>query len=127
MNDLELVAAHLQEAYAHVAQGRLAAGAATPGFLLVVTRLGCLWRFREDLTASVVVDLARLAGREGPAASLTQPPDRLEPLRRVIDAPAPTVRFLRHDAHSTPRFSTHERAPTDDASVVAALYAFETR
>ena len=65
MNDLELVAAHLQEAYAHVAQGRLAAGAATPGFLLVVTRLGCLWRFREDLTASVVVDLARLAGREG--------------------------------------------------------------
>jgi hypothetical protein len=90
---------HLRCLYRHDETGRIVTtrqpgGWASPLFHLGRTRLGNLWRFRNDLDSSVVRDLARLAGREPPlqpGASLSGPgpgqgpePERLEAIRRLL-------------------------------------------
>jgi hypothetical protein len=59
----------------------------TPLFLLARTRLGCLWRFREDLVGAPVRELSKLAGREAPVrlpVEAAPPPERVEPMARVL-------------------------------------------
>ncbi len=59
----------------------------TPLFVLVRTRLGCLWRFREDLVGAPVRELSKLAGREAPVrlpVADAPPPERGEPMARVL-------------------------------------------
>lgn len=60
----------------------------TPLFVLVRTRLGCIWRFRADVPVEAVRGLAKLAGREPALASPvvdSPPPERLTPMMRVLE------------------------------------------
>lgn len=90
---------HLRSLYTHDAVGRITSRR-EPGtpvcarFHLGRTRLGNLWRFRGDLSRDDVRNLARLAGKEAALASedlsrRSAPPERLEPIRRVLRASAP--------------------------------------
>lgn len=96
--DLDWAESHLDALYEMDGRGRLVARAAPrrgppPRFHLVRTRLGVIWRFAFDLRAEQVRALARYAALE-PACALDDalpppPPDRLEPMRRVLEAEAP--------------------------------------
>ncbi len=97
-SDLERVKAHLERTWAHTPAGRLVTTTNAPRFVFARTRQGCIWRFREDLNGQTLRDLARLAGRELPSNEL---PERLEPMRRVLGAEAPTVEALRDEGHAT--------------------------
>lgn len=58
-----------------------------PFFVLARTRLGCIWRFREDLLGATIRELSKLAGREPPLQSPLEdapPPEREEPMARVL-------------------------------------------
>ena len=58
-----------------------------PRFVLIRTRLGCLWRFRADMSSVSIRELAKLAGREGGAMApfeTAPPPERIEPMVRVL-------------------------------------------
>lgn len=93
-SDLDAVLATLNALYTFDARGRLLAavhGGVLPRFVLGRAEEGCVWRFRSDLEPDVVVALARLAGRESGArfeGNWPAPPERLEALRRVLDADA---------------------------------------
>lgn len=90
---------HLRCLYTHDATGRITTSREPEGhraarFHLARTRLGNLWRLRDDLSAQDVRSLARLAGKEMPldTADLASPPtapERLEPFRRVLRAQQP--------------------------------------
>lgn len=87
--DLDLVREWIEARYVFNDDERMDASApANPLFVLVRTRLGCLWRFRADLPNQLVGELAKLSGRE-PAVKLpisdAPPPDRLMPLARILE------------------------------------------
>ena len=67
-----------------------------PRFVFGRTRLGCLWRFGASESDEVVRTLARYAALEAPrAVSITAhpvQPERLEPMRRALEAVAPITR-----------------------------------
>jgi hypothetical protein len=127
-NVLELVCDYLEQTYPTNANGRMRAETGAPLFVFARTTLGCVWRFREDLASTLVRDLARLAGREPPAQTMdppVPPPERLEPMRRVLEAAAPEHRRLFHDANAHERFTLRDlREPGDSpaASAIADLY-----
>ncbi len=89
--DLDWMELHLRCLYHHDAKERMLAarqpgGGPAPVFHVGRTRLGNLWRFRDDLDAGRVCDLARLVGRE-PALSIAEDPpplERQEAIRRVL-------------------------------------------
>jgi len=99
---IDFMELHLRSLYTHDALGRIT-GTREPEsrrcarFHLGRTRLGNLWRFRDDLLAEDVGSLARLAGKEaalGRPEALARderppPPERLEPMRRVLQGRAP--------------------------------------
>lgn len=67
--------------------GLEALGAAVPRFVFGRSRTGNVWRFRQDLAATMVRDLSRLAGREDlliEDPGLAAPPERLENLLQVL-------------------------------------------
>ena len=96
-SDLEWMCRFVEVLYRVDERGRLLAVRESPGadrpaprFLLGRTRHGNVWRFRSDLDRDTVRELARLAGREPPlAAAASGPPERLEPMRRVLGAAGP--------------------------------------
>ena len=120
--DLDWLLGHLDAMYAHDARGRLCARRAPaegppPRFVFARTRLGCVWRFSAAMRPETVRALARLAGQE-PGAALVPgerpaPPDRLEPMRRALEAEAPITR-----AWSGPTFRFVEAAPGREADGV---------
>ena len=67
-----------------------------PRFVFGRTRLGCLWRFGASESDEVVRTLARYAALEAPRAVSTTArpvqPERLEPMRRALEAEAPITR-----------------------------------
>lgn len=80
---------HLRCLYTHDARGRISrqrepGGGRCPRFHLGRTRLGNLWRFRDDLPSEAIRRLARFAAKEGPLDAEHTPPERLEPMRRVL-------------------------------------------
>ena len=80
---------HLRCLYTHDAQGRVSrqrepGGPRCPRFHLGRTRLGNLWRFRDDLPSDAIRQLARYAAKERPLDSEHTPPERIEPIRRVL-------------------------------------------
>ena len=85
---------HLRCLYEHDTEGRIhsirePASPRPPRFHLGRTRLGNVWRFRDDLPRSLVRDLSRLAGKEpglapGWPAHDRHPPQRVEALRRLL-------------------------------------------
>ncbi len=92
-NDLEWANAHLVALYATDSNDRLIGRAApsdgpAPCFHFVRTQLGAVWRFAADLPGDAIRELARYAALEpGVALDAAQPPpppDRIEPMRRVI-------------------------------------------
>jgi hypothetical protein len=88
-DDLERAIAFVERRYAITARERLEVieSGATPRFVLVRTRLGCSWRFRADLPAAPIRELAKLAGREGNVVEpfeAAAPPERAEPMLRVL-------------------------------------------
>jgi len=88
-DDLAWLCRLVAERYRVDARGRMLQGggadpALTPRFLFGRTRHGNLWRFRADLGATTVRELARLAGREPPLRPGAPPPERIEPMRRVL-------------------------------------------
>lgn len=69
-----------------------------PFFVLARTRLGCVWRFREDLPGATIRELSKLAGREPPLQSPLEdapPPEREEPMARVLRGAGMTALVLR--------------------------------
>jgi len=98
--DLDWAEAHLAALYQRDSNERLTGLAqpdrgAPPRVHLVRTRLGVIWRFAADLGAVAVRDVARYAALErGCALDATTPPpppERLEPIRRVLEAHGPPV------------------------------------
>ena len=98
LSELERLCAMLEDRFELDAMGRiptrLTSGAPTPRFVFARTPLGNAWRFREDLDGTSVRDLARLAARE-PAITREvwghAPPERLEPLRRVLECTGDSI------------------------------------
>lgn len=96
--DLEWLTGHFEAVDATDAVGRMTrrrppGEGAPPRFRFARTRLGCLWRFAADEPPEVVRGLARYAALEGPVSEPvdTRPaaPERLEPMRRVLEAVRP--------------------------------------
>ena len=97
---------HLRCLYHHdtndrIVQTRQPNGWPAPLFHLARTRLGSLWRFRDDLEPGVIRGLARLAGREEPLGEGHRAPQRLQAMRSllrsaadlVVERRGPTYRF----------------------------------
>lgn len=89
--DLEMAKAYFESCFPIDSDQRLMAGngeaVPVPRFVLIRTRLGCLWRFRTDLSSVSIRELAKLAGREGGAMAPFEkapPPERTEPMLRVL-------------------------------------------
>jgi hypothetical protein len=94
--ELDLLELHLRCLYTHDGVGRTQRtrepdGRPAARFHLGRTRLGNLWRFRDDLSDVEVRALARLAGREPPLEPAIlrhpeqpRPPERMEPFRRAL-------------------------------------------
>lgn len=100
---------HLRCLYHHDVRDRIVStrqpgGGPAPLVHVGRTRLGNVWRFRGDLPASLVCDLARLLGREAPLASSAgpEPLERLEAIRRVLQAAVGAVRAWRGPAFRFP-------------------------
>lgn len=92
MTGLEYVVAVLDGRFDLDARGRIvgiASRGRTPRFVLGRAREGVVWRFRHDVSARIVREVARLAGREAgipiEAGGVARPPDRLFPIGRVFD------------------------------------------
>jgi hypothetical protein len=95
-SDLALIALQAAALFRHDAAGRIvttneADGDPAPRLFLGRTRAGNLWRFREDLPASLVRDLETILVGEPIATDLRQPPACLGTLRAALDAHAPVV------------------------------------
>jgi len=109
--DLDWAALHLEALFQSDDRGRLigrrAPGAGPPPrFHFVRTRLGAIWRFAADLPEPVVRDLARYAALE-PGCALDParppaPPDRIEPMRRVLEAHGPITATWNGPAYRLP-------------------------
>jgi hypothetical protein len=95
-SDLGWMALQARTLFACDANGRIlerrepaASRAPAPRFFLGRTRHGHLWRFRADLPAALVRDLARLAAAERADHDLDLPPEREAALRERLEAFAP--------------------------------------
>lgn len=97
-SDLDWLQAHFEALYRFDDQGRMTMRSAPgqgapPRFHFARTKLGAIWRFAETLPASAIRELARYAALEPgidlDAAHVPTPPDRLEPMRRVLEALEP--------------------------------------
>jgi hypothetical protein len=101
-SELDYAAVYLESRFPMNSKQRLALREApsepAPLFVLVRTRLGCIWRFREDLLGATIGNLSKLAGREGPLSSPLEaapPPERAEPMARVLREVDPQVEVTR--------------------------------
>lgn len=88
-SEIELMDLHLRCLWEHDPNDRIVRtrepnGRRAARFHLGRTRLGNLWRFRDDTSAEVVRELARLAGKEAPLDESGAAPERLEPIRRAL-------------------------------------------
>jgi GNAT superfamily N-acetyltransferase len=114
---------HLRCLYVHDAVGRIhsirePASPRPPRFHLGRTRLGNLWRFRDDLPSSLVRDLSRLVGREpglapGWPAHGRHPPERIEALRRLLREHGGIADEWRGPAYRFPEPRGHDDASRD--------------
>ena len=115
-SDLDLAREWIEAQYVFDDRQRMDASISTnPLFVLMRTRLGCLWRFRGDLSNELVGELAKLSGRE-PALRLpvadAAPPERLLPLVRILEKAGFATEPVR------------ELIALADESPVADLYVF---
>jgi hypothetical protein len=103
--DLDWLRAHFAALYRHDGNERLTSRAepgqgAPPRFHFGRTALGAIWRFAAELPAHTVRDLARYAalelGRTLDASGPPPPPERLEPMRRVLEAAGGPIEAVWH-------------------------------
>jgi hypothetical protein len=99
--DLEWLCARLEALYESDGQGRLVRrrppdARPAPRFVFGRTQLGCIWRFAAGEPERAVCALARYAALEPPVGGLGDgrpaAPERLEPMRRALEAEAPLDR-----------------------------------
>jgi hypothetical protein len=84
----------LEKRFAYDAVGRVVAcrnDGVMPRFVLGRSAEGCVWRFAASLDGELVVQVARLAGRE-PGFPIGQdpphpPPERLVMIERILETP----------------------------------------
>lgn len=96
--------------YEYDVQGRIVATCTDgllPRFILVRGAEGCAWRFRAGLPETVVVGVAKLAGREPGlrqgSAGVASPPERLAMIERLLAAAS-----VEEDDEGTTRFEEIE-------------------
>ena len=107
MNDLEWMELHLRCLYHHdendrIVRTRQPNGWPAPLFHLARTRLGSLWRFRDDLEPGTLRGLARLAGREEPLREGHSGPQRLQAMRSLLRSDADLVSERRGPVYRFP-------------------------
>ncbi|MFL6207365.1 MAG: GNAT family N-acetyltransferase [Pyrinomonadaceae bacterium] len=97
--DHELMTMHVRALFTHDARVRLLfvnepGGSATPAPRLFFgrTRTGNLWRFRADLPASLIEELAALCAAEPVEMELHAQPRHFETCMRLLDGHAPVQR-----------------------------------
>lgn len=106
-DELERLVLHVGTLFEHDAQGRIVrnrepSGARAPRFYLGRSRLGNVWRMRDDLSKSAVTRLSRLAGKERPPDERFAPPERSEAFREVLRESAPIAFEWRGPAFAFP-------------------------
>jgi RimJ/RimL family protein N-acetyltransferase len=87
--DLELMELHVEALYRHTPEGRLLEtrevdAVRAPRFFLGRTRRGNLWRFRDDLPASLIRDLDALAAAEPVLPDPSREPAYLSHYRELL-------------------------------------------
>jgi hypothetical protein len=95
-----------------------------PRFFLGRTRHGHLWRFRADLTAALVRDLARLAAAERTGRDLDSPPEREVFFRERLEAFAPVEQVLARAAFHFPDPLPGDAAAGPDVVGITAANAY---
>jgi GNAT superfamily N-acetyltransferase len=115
-SDLGWMALQARTLFACDANGRILARrepavsrAPAPRFFLGRTAHGHLWRFRADLPAALVRDLARLAAAERAGRDLDLPPEREAALRERLEAFAPVEHVF-----AGPAFRFPDALPRDE-------------
>lgn len=104
VSGLDLILEFLEQTYQSDGAGRLTAirsGGVPPRFIFARSAEGCLWRFRSDLSKALVVETAKLAGRERSGSEwegeAPPPPERLVMMARMLgeaDSPAVAERMV---------------------------------
>ena len=125
--ELDWMELHLRCLHQHDARGRIVRTRQpnewpSPLFHLGRTRLGNLWRFRDDLDPRAIRELARLASREPALSPAHPPPERLEAMRSVLHSVAEIVLEWRGPSFRFPD-AIPESAAGEDASRVLPVVA----
>jgi RimJ/RimL family protein N-acetyltransferase len=120
LTDLDWMALQVRALYVHDAEGRLESqnlahdpGSPAPYFFFGRTRHGNLWRFRNTLPRTLVIELARLAAAEPTVGDLESDPERLAVMLEKLREHAPVEAVWRGPAF---RFS---ELPASSEGVVA--------
>jgi hypothetical protein len=105
--DLALMELHVEALYRCTLEGRLVETreeqpARAPRFFLGRTRSGNLWRFRDDLPASLVRSLDALAAAEPVLPDLPREPASLSQLRELLQEHEPILHTGAGPAYSFP-------------------------
>jgi hypothetical protein len=97
--DLALMELHVEALYRRTSEGRLLETreeepVRAPRFFIGRTRRGNLWRFRDDLPASLVRDLDALAAAEPVLPELPREPVYLSQFQKLLQASQGVARRL---------------------------------
>ncbi len=99
LDELELLDIHIRALFTHDARSRLLSvndpwgeSHAAPRLFLGRSRMGNLWRFRADLSESLVAELESLCADEPAGAESGSAPRHAEAYVRLLDAHAPVRR-----------------------------------
>ena len=118
----------METLFEHDAQGRIVrnrepSGARPPRFYLGRSRLGNVWRMRDDLPGDAVNRLSRLAGKEPPADEQFTAPERSEAFRDVLRQSAPITFEWRGPAFAFPEELAAPEEEGSDGSRLVELTA----
>jgi hypothetical protein len=129
-SDLGWMALQARTLFTFDANGRIlarrepaASRAPAPRFFLGRTRHGHLWRFRADVPASLVRDLARLAAQERVDRDPDLPPEREAALRALLEAHAPVEHAWAGPAFRFPEHELTAQSSPDGVCVVPVTSA----
>jgi GNAT superfamily N-acetyltransferase len=117
--ELHLRCLHQHDEHGRIVRTRQPNTWPSPLFHLGRTRLGNLWRFRDDLDPHAIRELARLAGREPALGADHAPPERLQAMRSVLASVTELAFEWRGPAFRFPDPIIDPVAADDEASAMA--------